>query len=47
MLGVVHDGKRKKRYPAEFREQIVRLVRSGRSEELGREFEPTAQAIRN
>ena len=35
-------------YPAEFREQIVGLVRSGRTpEELSREFEPTAQAIRN
>lgn len=35
-------------YPAEFRRQMVELVRSGRSpEELGREFEPSAQAIRN
>ncbi len=35
-------------YAAEFREQIVELVRSGRSpEELAREFEPSAQAIRN
>ena len=35
-------------YPAEFRAQMVELVRSGRSpEELSREFEPTAQAIRN
>ena len=34
-------------YPAEFRQEMVRLVRSGRSpEELGREFEPSAQAIR-
>src|SRR5712691_7963100 len=40
--------KRRKGYPAEFRQQMVRLVRSGRTpEELGREFEPTAQAIRN
>jgi len=35
-------------YPAEFRERLVELVRSGRSlEELAREFEPSAQAIRN
>ncbi len=35
-------------YPREFREQMVELVRSGRSpEELAREFEPSAQAIRN
>ena len=39
---------RRKRYSAELQEQLVRLVRSGRSaEELGREFEPSAQAIRN
>lgn len=35
-------------YAAEFRQQIVELVRAGRSpEELAREFEPSAQAIRN
>ncbi len=35
-------------YPPEFRQQTVELVRSGRSpEELAREFEPSAQAIRN
>ncbi len=35
-------------YPAEFRLQMVELVRSGRTaEELSREFEPSAQAIRN
>jgi transposase len=35
-------------YPEEFRRQIVELVRAGRSpEELAREFEPSAQAIRN
>ncbi len=35
-------------YAAEFRDQMVELVRSGRSpEELAREFEPSAQAIRN
>jgi transposase len=41
-------GKRRKKYPAEFREQMVRLGQSGRSpEDLAREFEPSAQAIRN
>ena len=35
-------------YPPEFRQQIVELVRAGRSpEELAREFEPSAPAIRN
>ena len=35
-------------YPPEFRQQMVELVRAGRSpEELAREFEPSAQAIRN
>ena len=35
-------------YPAEFRLQMVELVRAGRTpEELSREFEPSAQAIRN
>ena len=35
-------------YPAEFRRQMVELVRSGRTpQELSREFEPSAQAIRN
>jgi len=35
-------------YPQEFREQIVALVRSGRTpKELSKEFEPSAQAIRN
>jgi len=35
-------------YPPEFRRQMVELVRTGRTpEELAREFEPTAQAIRN
>ncbi len=34
-------------YPREFREQIVALVRSGRTPlELAAEFEPTAQCIR-
>ncbi len=35
-------------YPHEFRSQLVDLVRGGRTpEELSREFEPTAQSIRN
>ena len=35
-------------YAAVFREQMVELVRSGRTPgELAREFEPSAQAIRN
>jgi transposase len=34
-------------YPPEFREQLVALVRAGRTpEELAREFEPSAQTIR-
>ena len=40
--------KSRRAYPAEFRQELVQLVRSGRSpEELAREFEPSAQAIRN
>lgn len=35
-------------YPPEFRQQILERVRAGRSpDELAREFEPTAQTIRN
>ena len=35
-------------YPEEFRRRMIELVRAGRSpESLGREFEPSAQAIRN
>ena len=35
-------------YAPEFRQQIVELVRAGRTpEELSREFEPTAQTIHN
>ena len=38
-----HD---KRSYPAAFRQQMVALVRSGRSaNDLGKEFEPTAQTI--
>jgi transposase len=35
-------------YPPEFRSRLMELVRSGRTpEELAREFEPSAQSIRN
>jgi transposase len=35
-------------YSAEFRRQMIELVRAGRQpEDLAREFEPSAQAIRN
>ena len=35
-------------YPAAFRQQMVELVRSGRTPgELAREFEPSAESIRN
>ncbi len=35
-------------YSAEFRQQMVELVQTGRTpEELSREFEPTAQTIHN
>ena len=35
-------------YPPEFRRRMVELVRAGREpEELARQFEPSAQAIRN
>lgn len=40
--------KNHRRYSAEFRRRMVELVRAGRSpEQLAREFEPTAQSIRN
>ena len=40
--------KSRRAYPLEYRQRIVELVRAGRvPEELGREFEPTAQCIRN
>jgi transposase len=40
--------KSRRAYPAEFRQELVQFVRSGRSpEELSREFEPSAQTIRN
>ncbi len=35
-------------YAPEFRRRLIELVRKGRTpEELGRQFEPSAQAIRN
>ena len=35
-------------YPPEYRAQMVELVKAGRTpEKLSREFEPTAQSIRN
>ena len=41
-------GRTRKGYTDQFREQMVRLVRGGRTpENVGREFEPSAQAIRN
>ena len=41
-------GRTRRVYAPEFREQMVALVRSGRSpESLSREFEPTAQTIHN
>ena len=37
-----------RRYPADYRERLVELVWGGRTpEELSREFEPSAQSIRN
>jgi len=40
--------KSRKPYPPEFRQQMVELVRAGRTpEELSKEFEPTAQSISN
>lgn len=39
-------GKVRSPYPAEFKRQMVELVRAGKTpEELSREFEPTAQSI--
>ena len=40
--------KTRRPYPAEFRAEMVRLVRAGRTPgELSREFEPSDQTIRN
>ena len=44
----VHMPKSHAPYPPEYRQQMVELVRAGRTpEELSQEFEPSAQAIRN
>ena len=41
-------GKSGRRYSPELQQQMVRLVRAGRTpKELGREFEPSEQTIRN
>ncbi len=38
----------RRRYPPEFRQQLIELARAGRSpEQLEKEFEPRAQTIRN
>jgi transposase len=40
--------KTRKPYPEEFKEKLIALVRQGRTpEELARQFEPSAQSIRN
>jgi len=40
--------KHREPYPPEFRRQMLELVKAGRTpEELEREYEPTAQTIRN
>jgi len=40
--------KTRKPYPPEFRQQMVDLVRAGRTpQSLAQEFEPTAESIRN
>lgn len=40
--------RRRPPYPQEYREQMVELVRAGRTpEELAREYEPSARTIRN
>ena len=44
----VSHGRSRGRYPPEYREQMVELVRSGHSaRSLAREFEPSEQTIRN
>jgi transposase len=41
-------GRKSSAYAPEFRQRMIELVSSGRTpEELAREFEPSAQAIRN
>jgi transposase len=39
---------KRRSYPVEFRTQLIELVRAGRTpEQLAKEFEPSAQTIRN
>ena len=41
-------GRRRGRYPPEYKERLIELVRAGRSPgSLAREFEPSEQTIRN
>ena len=41
-------GRTRRRYPPEFRQQLIELALAGRTpEELAKEFEPSAQTIRN
>jgi len=40
--------KQRKTYPDEFKKKLIAMVRGGRTaEELSRQFEPSAQSIRN
>jgi transposase-like protein len=44
----VHDVEEAPPYAPEFRRQMIELIRAGRTpEQLAKEFEPSAQAIRN
>ena len=48
LFGTAASTLAKRTYPAAFRQQLVELVREGRSPELlAKEFEPRAQTIRN
>ena len=41
-------GRKRGRYPPEYKERVVELVRAGRSPgSVAREFEPSAQTVRN
>ncbi len=47
-MGKQRASRARRFYPQEFRQQMVELVRRGRTpEELANEFEPSAQTIRN
>ena len=47
-MGKARKGRTHPAYSNEFRQQMIDLVRRGRTpEELSKEFEPSAQAIRN